>query len=169
MSDDRHNGKTSRGGVPAAQTADELLHHDDGTLGALLVGSLCSADVRHSNFAALGRLVRAGVAALDEEAFGLERGLGALGEVVRRPGKHRPRPKDCQRPNEANGKPAASGQPDDAAGRSTEEGRDRPRAFRHSSSGPAREGDAPYGSDVTGAFSLSDEQRRCAEWDAVGI
>jgi hypothetical protein len=110
MSADRHNGKTSRGGVPAAQTADELLHHDDGTLGALLVGSLCSADVRHSNFAALGRLVRLGV------RFD---GADVLGEVVRRPGKHRPQP-------------------------------------RRAPDGPSDASDA-------------EEQRRCAEWDAVGL
>jgi hypothetical protein len=76
---DRHNGKVSRGGLPPEQSLDEVLHQEDGDLGSFIVGALSVKDPRHSNFAALGKLVRAGVGAV---------GIHVLGEALRRPGKH---------------------------------------------------------------------------------
>jgi hypothetical protein len=72
-----------KGGVPAAQTAADLLALDDGALGAALVSALSAKDPRHSNFAALGWLVRVSVRGLGDV------GAGYLEEILRRPGKTR--------------------------------------------------------------------------------
>lgn len=74
MSADRHNGRASKGARPAPITVDEILARDDADLGSLLVGIMCN-EPRWSNFAALGRLVRAG-------------SREDLVEALRRPGRH---------------------------------------------------------------------------------
>lgn len=62
MSDDRHDGKQSKGGVPTAPTIDELLELEPGPLAAFLIGAM-SVGARHENFAALGNVIKAGCCA----------------------------------------------------------------------------------------------------------
>lgn len=80
---DMKPANVSRGGVPERMTAADLLALDDGMLGAMVVAALSASEPRHSNFAALGRLVRLGVSGRGAD------GYSCLDEVLRRPGSDR--------------------------------------------------------------------------------
>ena len=67
-----------KGGIPAPMTAADMLALDDGMLGALVVAALSVKDPRHSNFAALGRLIRR-----TPEPYCSQ----DLAELLRRPGR----------------------------------------------------------------------------------
>ena len=78
--------RQSKGGVVAPPTTRDLLSRSDSELGALLVGMMSAGGPTSENFAALGRLVKAGVQHINER-LPFSEGDDALAAMLKRRGR----------------------------------------------------------------------------------